>query len=295
MGGGSFDYSSYKSYSRSCGKVLDSRGYVTKGQTFDRSYMASELDPKNVIRECCNSKEHPNTLPVILALDVTGSMGTACKRTAEALGPIVLNLLEKYKDRDIEFLIMGIGDVECDSCPIQASQFESDVRISKDIDKIYMEHGGGGNQYESYSAAWYFGLNQTKLDCYDKQGRKGIIITMGDEPLNPYLERAGLNEATGHSNQSRVDTKDLYAKAKDKFDIYHIAVDDNATCYRSYANQIEKTFGQLLGDNLKVASINTLPTVIEDCIKQTIEHNGGGTTTEAPKKTQLNENGEITW
>ena len=93
MGGGSFDYSSYRSYSTSCGKTLDSRGYVTKGQTFDRSYMASELDPKNVIRECCNSKEHPNTLPVILALDVTGSMGTACKRTAEALGPIVLNLL----------------------------------------------------------------------------------------------------------------------------------------------------------------------------------------------------------
>lgn len=295
MGGGSFDYSSYRSYSCSTGKTLDSRGYVTKGQTFDRTYMPAEFNPKNVIRECCNSKEHPNTLPVILALDVTGSMGSACKRTAEALGPIVLNLLEKYKERDIEFLIMGIGDVECDSCPIQASQFESDVRISKDIDKIYMEKGGGGNQYESYSAAWYFGLHQTKLDCYDKQGRKGVIITMGDEPLNPYLERMGLNEATGHSNQKRVETNDLYAKAKDKFDIYHIAVDDNATCYRSYASQIEKTFGQLLGDNLKVATINTLPTIIEDCIKQTIENNGGGTTTEAPKKTQLNENGEITW
>ena len=292
MGGGSFDYSSYSTYSRSCGKMLDSKGYVTRGQTFDSTYMDKELNPKSVIRECVNSKEHPNTLPVILALDVTGSMGTACKRTAEALGPIVLNLMEKHKERDIEFMIMGIGDVECDSCPIQASQFESDVRISKAIDKIYMEHGGGGNRYESYSAAWYFGLNQTKLDCYDKQGRKGIIITMGDEPLNPYLERTGLNEATGKSEQARVDTKDLYASAKDKFDIYHIAVDDDATCYRSYKKDIEKTFGQLLGGNLKVATINTLPVVIEDCITQTINGDTGGTES---KPQQLNESGEITW
>lgn len=295
MGGGSFDYSSYRTYSCSMGKMIDAdTGYVTRGQTFDSVSMPKELDPKNVIRECCNSKEHPNTLPVILALDVTGSMGSACQRTAEALGPIVMNLLEKYKERDIEFLIMGIGDVECDSCPIQASQFESDVRISKAIDKIYMEHGGGGNAYESYSAAWYFGLNQTKLDCYDKQGRKGVIITMGDEPLNPYLEKHGLNEATGHTEQARVMTPELYEKTKDKFDIYHIAVDDRATSYERYKRDIEKTFGQLLGDNLKVASINTLPGVIEDCIKQTIENNGGGTA-DKPNTKVLNENGEITW
>lgn len=293
MGGGSFDYSSYKTYSTSVGKCVDTRGYVTKGQTFTARSLDKELDPRNVIRECCNSKEHPNTLPVILALDVTGSMGSACKRTAEALGPIVMNLLEKYKDRDIEFLIMGIGDVEYDSYPIQASQFESDVRISKAIDKIYMEHGGGGNMYESYSAAWYFGLNQTKLDCYDKQGRKGVIITMGDEPLNPYLERNGLNEATGRTAQGNIETKALYEQAKDKFDIYHIAVDDDATAYRSYESLIKKTFGELLGDNLKVATINSLPVMIENCIKQTLEHNGGGN--DKPNTQVINEAGEITW
>lgn len=33
------------------------------------------------------------------------------------------------------------------------SQFESDVRIAEVLDKIYMEHGGRGNAYESYTAA----------------------------------------------------------------------------------------------------------------------------------------------
>ena len=197
MGSGTFTTSSYTSYSCSVGKTLDSNGYVTSGQTFTERTVNKLLNAKNCIRECVNTKEHPNTLPVILALDVTGSMGGACKRTAEALGPIIMGLLNKYPNNDIEFMIMGIGDIECDYSPVQASQFESDIRISNAIDKLYIEGGGGGNDYESYSAAWFFGLNRTKLDCYDKQGRKGIIITMGDEPLNPSLDDRLLKEAIG--------------------------------------------------------------------------------------------------
>lgn len=161
MGGGSFSINDFARYSTSVGKTYSkSTGYVT-GQVYKSRSLDSELNPKNVVRECVNSSEHPNTIPVILALDVTGSMGGACKKTAEALGVIMTNLYKKFDD--IEFLVMGIGDMEYDSAPVQASQFESDVRIAKQLDKIYMEHGGGGNNYESYTAAWYFGLYHTKL------------------------------------------------------------------------------------------------------------------------------------
>lgn len=291
MGGGSFCFADYSSYSRAAGKCLDVRTKaVTSGQEWHAHDIDEDLNPKNVIRECCNSAEHPNTLPVILALDVTGSMGTACKRTAEALGPIVMNLLEKYKDQDIEFLIMGIGDVEYDSRPIQASQFESDVRISKDIDKIYMEHGGGGNMYESYTAAWYFGSRMTKLDCFDKQGKKGIIITMGDEPLNPTLARRGLNESVGSTEQADIETKPLFEEASKKFDIYHIAVKDHATAYDHYEHLIKKSFGEILGDNLKVSTIDELPDTIEKCIGQSIQNRGASYSTSF-----LNESNTIKW
>ena len=291
MGGGSFCFADYSSYSRAAGKCLDVRTKaVTSGQEWHAHDIDEDLNPKNVIRECCNSAEHPNTLPVILALDVTGSMGTACKRTAEALGPIVMNLLEKYKDQDIEFLIMGIGDVEYDNRPIQASQFESDVRISKDIDKIYMEHGGGGNMYESYTAAWYFGSRMTKLDCFDKQGKKGIIITMGDEPLNPTLARRGLNESVGSTEQADIETKPLFEEASKKFDIYHIAVKDHATAYDRCENLIKKSFGEILGDNLKVSTIDELPDTIEKCIGQSIQNRGASYSTSF-----LNESNTIKW
>ena len=77
MGGGSFSSNSFASYSRSVGKSYNSSTGRVSGQTFKASQLKEVLNPKNVIRECANSDEHPNTIPVILALDVTGSMGDA--------------------------------------------------------------------------------------------------------------------------------------------------------------------------------------------------------------------------
>ena len=293
MGSGSFTTASYASYSTSMGKSYDTITGRVVGQEFKSSRLDESLDPKKFkLRECANNEEHPNTVPVILALDVTGSMGSACKETAEALGVIITNLYEKFKD--IEFCVMGIGDLAYDRAPIQMSQFESDVRIAEALDKIYMEHGGGGNAYESYTAAWYMGLHRTKLDCFDKQGRKGIIITMGDEPLNPYLPKRELNEYANASEQGDIDTNSLYKEVIKKFDVYHIAVDSPDDSYWHYADKIRNSFGQLLGENFKVSDINGLSSVIEECISKSINADGG-LLIEGNANTQVNENGEITW
>lgn len=293
MGGGSFTASSYRSYSLRSGKSYDdSTGRISSGQTFDSRELDESLDPKKFkVRECANSEEHPNTIPVILGLDVTGSMGEACHEVAVALGVIITNLYKKYKD--IEFCVMGIGDLAYDRAPIQMSQFESDVRIAEALDKIFMEHGGGGNDFESYTAAWYMGLKRTKLDCFDLQGRKGIIITMGDEPLNPYLPKRQLNAAINATEEADIETKDLYRQALEKFNIFHIAVDSPNDCYRYNKKQIEDSFGQLLGPNYKIATVDTLAAVIETCIGESVEglaeQPAEGTTT------TVNSNGEISW
>jgi hypothetical protein len=289
MGSGSFKVSSYATYSTSLGRTYDKDTGRVTGQTFESKHIDPSLDPKKFkVRECANSDEHPNTVPVILALDVTGSMGEACNETAAALGVIVTNLYDKFKD--IEFCIMGIGDLAYDNAPIQMSQFESDVRIAEALDKIYIEHGGGGNGYESYTAAWYMGLKRTKLDAYDKQGRKGIIITMGDEPLNPYLPKRKLNEFINATEEINIETPVLYKEASKKFDIYHISVDDSATCYRSYKARIEKSFGKLLGNNYRISTINQLAKTIEDCISESLNSR-----VEEVKGAETNEKGEISW
>jgi hypothetical protein len=272
------------------GKTMDvDTGRITSGQEFVARRIDTDLDPRNFkMRECANSEEHPNTIPVILALDVTGSMGKACMETAQALGVIITNLYKKYKD--IEFCVMGIGDLAYDRSPIQMSQFESDVRIAEALDKIYMEHGGGGNDYESYTAAWYMGLHRTKLDCFDKQGRKGIIITMGDETLNPYLPAARLNAAIDDSAQANIETKALFEQASKKFDIFHIGINETYT-YRSLEDEIKESFTAVLGQRYKVSNINQLAQTIEQCITESIE----GTGVEEKSEPQVNEKGEITW
>lgn len=268
MGNGTYSRSCFETYSRMSGKNYDATTNRVVGQKYTVSEMDPKLNPSRVIRECRNSDEHPNTIPVILALDVTGSMGNACKETAEALGNIMEELYNKYKD--VQIMVMGIGDLAYDDAPIQISQFESDVRIAEWLDKIYMEHGGGGNNYESYTAAWYMGLHHTKLDAYDKQNRKGIIITMGDEPLNPYLPAYELREATGDSVQADIDTNELFKDATEKFDIYHIAVDDNGDSYSRYKHSIENTFGKLLGQRYMVSTISNLGRTICDCVENSV-------------------------
>ena len=298
MGSGTFTTSSYAVYNSSLGRDYDEgTGRVhTKSleQVYTSKKLDESLDPRGFkLRECVNSDEHPNTIPVILALDVTGSMGSACKETAEALGVIMTDLYEKFKD--IEFCVMGIGDLAYDRAPIQMSQYESDIRIAESLDKIYMEHGGGGNSYESYTAAWYMALKRTKLDCIEKQGRKGIIITMGDEPLNPYLPLDKLNRAVDGNEQADVDTNELYEEASKKFDIYHIAVNDSADSYIYYKDKINESFGAVIGDHLKISTINDLSKTIVECVSDSVNNGKTLLTEELPNVNPVNEKGEITW
>ena len=297
MGGGSYSASSFATYSASVGKSYDVRTNRISGQTFEATRLKEILNPKGKIRECCNSEEHPNTVPVILALDVTGSMGAACKETAEALSQIMKTLYDKFKD--VEVCVMGVGDFECDDAPLQVSQFESDVRVAQQLDQIWMEHGGGGNNYESYTAPWVYGLYRTKLDAYDKQGRKGIIITMGDEPLNPDLPAGTvkdyLGSADGANQFGSFETSKLYEDASKKFDIFHIAVDDSSSSYYRHRTKARETFIPILGDRFKESSINNLGKTICECIEESIN---GSRPTEHMKedaKLQTDDSGAIVW
>lgn len=276
MGCGSWTSDSFKTYSKSVGRSVSRDGAIDSSysnqEMFKARMLDPALDPKNVIRECCDTEEHPNTIPVILALDVTGSMGQAAVEVAKKLNVIMTKLYAKVTD--VEFLIMGIGDLACDSYPIQASQFESDIRIAEQLDKIYFEFGGGGNSYESYTAAWYFGSRHTKLDCL-KRGRKGIIITMGDEQLNPYLPYKsrghGLSEVTGDNLQSDVETKNLYEEASKKFNIYHLDV--NHGC-RWDETEIEKSYKKYFDDtHFRKVTMDSITNEIVDIIINEAENN----------------------
>ena len=272
MGHGTWTTSSYSDYTTKSRGLSADEFAASKDFTAQTMYtsrhLPKELNPANITRECCDSDEHPDTFPVILALDVTGSMGGAAMKVAQKLNEIMTNLYEDNGVKDIEFCVMGIGDLAYDTAPIQISQFESDIRIAEQLDKVYFEAGGGGNKYESYTAAWYMGARHCSLDCW-KRGKKGIIITMGDELANPYLPKAQLTRVTGDKLQDDINTPDLLQEVKEKFNVYHISVKDRETSYTMYQNWYDEDskWKELLGNNYYVASLDELAAVIVNIIK----------------------------
>lgn len=295
MGGGSWTTSAFASYSTSVGRSVDTStgklsGSYNSQDMYKMTRLHEKLNPKNVLRECCDSAEHPCTIPVILALDVTGSMGRTAVEVAKDINVVMTRLFKDVKD--IEFMIMGIGDLSCDDAPIQISQFESDIRIAEQMDQVYFEYGGGGNAYESYTAAWYMGARHTKLDCLGR-GKKGIIITLGDEQINPYLPRRSLADATGDDPQGDVETKDLYKEASEKFDIYHIDVD-----HRSWRDpDITPSWRKYLDkDHYKSVELDAVTDTIVEMILSAIgQTDTCDATVTATPAVQTNDNGEIVW
>lgn len=321
MGGGAWTTTAFASYSTSVGKAYDSstgridvRNCSTK-QVFKNDRMAKTMNPKNVIRECRDTDEHPKTIPVILGIDVTGSMGDAAKDVASKLNDIIMDV--KNKVDDAEFMVMGIGDLYYDDAPLQASQFESDVRIAKHLDDIYFESGGGGNDSESYTAAWYFGANNTDLDCW-KRGKKGIIITIGDEPMNTALPVRELNDNVGCNIRTlnhidALKSVDVYNDASQKYDIYHIHVNHDNESERREAES-KRRFTRLIGDQRFFATnIDGLNKIISNIIIDRQQNNIGvfekpendddvfvkpeddETQAHIIEEPNRNENGEIVW
>lgn len=266
MGGGSWTEAVFSTYSTSMGRSVLSDGSIdTHGVDASQMYtahkMAKELNPYKVIRECRDSEEHPNTIPVILALDVTGSMGETAVEVAGELNKIMTELYKSVKD--VEFMIMGIGDFAYDKSPLQVSQFESDIRIAEQLDKLWFEFGGGGNNYESYTAAWAFAVSQTDLDCW-KRGKKGILITMGDEDINPHINTQRYESVTGTKfSQTRdIETADLFEQVKEKFDVFHINV-----AHRTWGDRVNKAeWHKWLGDNFVSCPVKSVPQIITQII-----------------------------
>ncbi|MBQ8200653.1 MAG: VWA domain-containing protein [Clostridia bacterium] len=268
MGYGYWTKDSFVNYSTARGRTVTAGGHLdsklTDQQIFTQRVLHPRLDPKNVLRECCDSADHPQSIPVILALDVTGSMGAASAEVAKKMNEVMTRLYGEVKD--VEFMVMGIGDLAYDRAPIQISQFESDIRIAEQLDLVYMEHGGGGNAFESYTAAWYMGLYHTKLDCWNR-GKRGLIITMGDEPMNPYLPHGPLAAATGDDLQADVETAQLYRDVIGKYDVYHLHVDHRSP--DRYWEPVQRSFGaQLEQGHLQKVTVDEIAGAIVKIVKE---------------------------
>ena len=174
-------------------------GDSTEVQIFD-SKAANASNRSNYIklRESRDNPDSPRSTPVIIGFDVTASMGYLAKEIAtNSLNNMISQILANKAVTDPQVLCAAIGDVKSDKYPLQVTQFESDIRMVRQLMTLCLEGGGGGNDGESYNLLWYFASRHTSTDCHEKRHKKGLLFTIGDDKCHADLSRSEIFNAFG--------------------------------------------------------------------------------------------------
>lgn len=245
-------YGSYSSSARLTRAAA--MGYSTKsaGEIFTQRSINNAMNPYGIkIRESRDSKEHPESISIIIALDVTGSMGSVPHYLVREGLPHIVDSIIKGGVADPQILFLGIGDHECDSAPLQVGQFESsDELLDKWLTDVFLEGGGGGNDGESYLLAWYFAAFHTSIDCFEKRKRKGFLFTIGDEPVLNEIPAPALKGIMGDGQYKDYTADQLFNKAREHYNVYHIHIMETQSGSRQ---EVINGWKQRLHENLLVA------------------------------------------
>jgi len=277
MGGGG-----YSSYSRSIRE--EERGYKSKSthEIFTQRSINNAMNPCGItLRESCDSAEHPESLAIIIALDVTGSMGSVPHFLVKEGLPKIMTSIIQAGIAHPQVLFLAIGDHEYDSSPLQVGQFESsDELLDKWLTDVFLEGGGGSNYGESYSLAHFFAGNYTSIDCFKNRGQKGILFTIGDEPTLRDYPASSLKKIMGDGQYSSMSSAALLEQAQKTWDCYHIHVKSTGAGGRQTTIDGWK---QLMGDNCIIAERRE---DVASAISQTIVSAVKPTNTQTQSQTQ---------
>jgi hypothetical protein len=209
------------------------------------------MNPNGVtLRESRDSEEHPNSVPIIVGLDLTGSMGSIPLHLVKETFPTMMDKIIKAGIPDPQVLFLGIGDHEEDSAPLQVGQFESsDALLDHWLTKLWIESGGGGNGGESYLLAWYFGGRFTKHDAMEKRNKKGYLFTIGDEPNLPNLPGKAMNNLMGSKSNKDATATELLDEASALYNCHHLHI---AQGHHGNRKEVQDTWKQNMGKNMHI-------------------------------------------
>lgn len=253
MGGGSWTAQDWGSFSSA--KVSGK----STAHIYTAKKMTNEYSPKNVMRESCDSTEHPNSTPIILGLDVTGSMSSILQVMAEKLGVVMTEVYSRNPVTDPQILFAAVGDSVYDDYPLQVTQFESDIRIAEQLTKVYFERGGGGNGFESYPLIWYFAANHTKCDNYIKRNKKGFLFTFGDDGYPSELTKTEIREIFGDTVEKNIPVEDILTQVNRQFEVYHFCMVQGG----SHRDSDYRKWQELLGERaIKIKDYTKIPEII---------------------------------
>lgn len=225
MGNSRFDSQQWDNYSTTnfAGK--------TRQQIFSSSSMNSDFDPKHIqIRESRDSAANPQSTPIIIGSDVTGSMGETARILIQSgIAKVAEEIYNRKPVTDPHIMVAAIGDAKCDRAPLQVTQFEADICLADQVRKLYVEGGGGGNGGETYNGIHLFAGQKTAHDNWEKRRRKGYLFTMGDELCHDGLTQDDVAKIFGSATRG-YSARECFDLALKTYEVFHIVLVNEGCC-----------------------------------------------------------------
>lgn len=229
----------------------------TASQIFKKRAMEERFNPRFIqMREARDSEEHPDSTPIIIGLDTTGSMGYLSEEIAKnALNETMMKLYSTKPVSDPQLMFAAIGDVT-DQAPLQVTQFESDIRIAEQLLDLWLE-GAGGDAPEDFSLLWYFAAKHTVTDSFTKRKKKGFLFTIGDADCHERVEGADIRNIFDESGRTYL-SKELLSMAQESYEVFHIHITKGSKTMPAFLQSI------LPGHLIPVSKeqINRLPEIM---------------------------------
>jgi hypothetical protein len=241
MGYGNYSHQAHRD-------LLRGRAALPQQAVFQQRECHPLMNPKGVkVRESRDSADHPRSLGVVFALDVTGSMGQIPQLLATRQLPQFMKVLTDCEIPDPQLLFAAVGDAVSDRAPLQVGQFESTAELMDQwLTWCYIESGGGGSGEESYELALYFLALHTEMDCMVKRGKRGYLFLTGDERPYPVLSRHVVEAVVGDHLDDDVKVEEVIAEVQKSFVPFFVIPDPE----RRTSNGAERAWRDLLGDHV---------------------------------------------
>lgn len=247
MGGGNWSSRDFLRYATVSGYDKKDVTQVINTSKVEPDFLPTAF--KNGRRESRDSNDNPRSTPIIVAGDVTGSMGRLGGfLIKDGLSTFATELYNRKPITDPHLMGMAVGDATCDLYPIQATQFEADIRIIQQFEKLFVEGKGGGNDSESYHLPWICAAMMTELDSFEKRGEKGILFTYGDESVPKPLTPALIKRFLGLDVEAPISAEEALTMVSRLYDVYHLIIEETGFCQRN-RDKVVGAWTDLLGQN----------------------------------------------
>lgn len=182
-----------------------------------RSYLDRSAPDMNLVDPYGKviSTRSPN--PIVVAVDVTGSMSHWPFEIFDRL-PLLYQTLSQYRE-DVEISFVAIGDAVSDQYPLQVCDFAKGIGLEDQLNAVYGEGGGGGTVRESYELFAHFMLHNVRAP----NARRPFLILYGDEGFYSQVDSGQVRHYLGGNvDEAGADSVRLWQAVSESWNVFHL-------------------------------------------------------------------------